>query len=211
MGAGFDILRHIVIAKERRQERRTSSPTPVRSGRTGRLMPRPRHGSKKPQVSGLAHRGVSSMVEQRTFNPWVPGSSPGRPTHRNPGHATPGRLRKVLPTVPSSNASSNGPSFAVPLLIAPFIGLGALDGSYLGRWPVLTPAHAATVTIDEHLADSAVIHVSEFGFAVARGASAGLGREEKEPVPAGHDRPGAGVLVQGAEAVPVFLEAVLRD
>ena len=44
-----------------------------------------------------------------------------------------------------------------------------------------------------------------------RGASAGLGRDEKEPVPAGHDRPGAGVLVQGAEAVPVFLEAVPRD
>src|SRR5690242_11666359 len=31
-----------------------------------------------------------------------------------------------------------------------------------------------------------------------RGASAGLGRDKKEPVPAGHDRPGAGVLVQGA-------------
>ena len=43
------------------------------------------------------------------------------------------------------------------------------------------------------------------------GGSAGLGRDEKEPVPAGHDRPGAGVLVQGAEAVPVFLEAVPRD
>jgi hypothetical protein len=25
-------------------------------------------------------RGVSSMVEQRTFNPWVQGSSPWRPT-----------------------------------------------------------------------------------------------------------------------------------
>ena len=47
--------------------------------------------------------------------------------------------------------------------------------------------------------------------ASGRGASAGLGRDEKEPVPAGHDRPGAGVLVQGAEAVPVFPEAVTRD
>jgi Ribbon-helix-helix protein, copG family len=28
----------------------------------------------------LALRGVSSMVEQRTFNPWVQGSSPWRPT-----------------------------------------------------------------------------------------------------------------------------------
>jgi hypothetical protein len=27
-------------------------------------------------------RGVSSMVEQRTFNPWVQGSSPWRPTRR---------------------------------------------------------------------------------------------------------------------------------
>ena len=44
-----------------------------------------------------------------------------------------------------------------------------------------------------------------------RGASAGLGRDEKEPGPAGHDRPGAGVLVQGAEAVPVFLQAVPGD
>jgi hypothetical protein len=44
-----------------------------------------------------------------------------------------------------------------------------------------------------------------------RGASAGLGRDEKEPVAAGHDRPGAGVLVQGAEAVPVYLEAVPWD
>ena len=46
---------------------------------------------------------------------------------------------------------------------------------------------------------------------VALAPSAGLGRDEKEPVPAGHDRPGAGVVVQGAEAVPIFLEAVSRD
>src|SRR6516162_7992829 len=38
----------------------------------------------------------------------------------------------------------------------------------LGRWPVLTPAHAPAVTIDEHLVDGAVGHVSEFGLAVAR-------------------------------------------
>jgi hypothetical protein len=31
-------------------------------------------------LARLAPRGVSSMVEQRTFNPWVLGSSPRRPT-----------------------------------------------------------------------------------------------------------------------------------
>jgi RimJ/RimL family protein N-acetyltransferase len=49
-----------------------------------------------------------------------------------------------------------------------FIGLGVVDLRHLGRRPVLTPAQAATVTIDEHLADSAVPHVSQFGLAVAR-------------------------------------------
>jgi trehalase-like protein len=45
---------------------------------------------------------------------------------------------------------------------------------------------------------------SVFAAILDRGASAGLGRDEQEPVPAGHDRPRAGVLVQGAEAGPVF-------
>lgn len=44
-----------------------------------------------------------------------------------------------------------------------------------------------------------------------RAASAGLGRDQHEPVPADHDRPGAGVLVEGAEAVSALLEAVPRD
>ena len=35
-------------------------------------------------VSTLISRGVSSMVEQRTFNPWVLGSSPRRPTSAQP-------------------------------------------------------------------------------------------------------------------------------
>ena len=38
------------------------------------------HCNSKPQISSLVPRGVSSMVEQRTFNPWVLGSSPRRPT-----------------------------------------------------------------------------------------------------------------------------------
>src|ERR1700722_8565444 len=52
-----------------------------------------------------------------------------------------------------------------------FIGPGVLDASHLGRWPVLAPAGAATVTVDEHLVDGAVVHMSSFGLAVAcRGA-----------------------------------------
>src|SRR5437764_13586558 len=42
-------------------------------------------------------------------------------------------------------------------------------------------------------------------------ASAGLGRDEQESAPSGYDRPGAGVLVEGAKAVPVLTEAVPRD
>ena len=43
------------------------------------------------------------------------------------------------------------------------------------------------------------------------GSSAGLRRDEQEPVPAGYDWPCAGVLIQGAKAVLVFLKAVPRD
>ena len=40
-------------------------------------------GNMKAQSHGQVRRGVSSMVEQRTFNPWVQGSSPWRPTCEN--------------------------------------------------------------------------------------------------------------------------------
>jgi hypothetical protein len=79
-------------------------------------------------------------------------------------------------------------------------GSNPLTGSYARvAGPGMSPAGARPSSAPGARRDS------------GRGASAGLGRDEKEPVPAGHDRPGAGVLVQGAEAVPVFLEAVPRD
>jgi hypothetical protein len=40
-------------------------------------------GSKNCRSEAQLRRGVSSMVEQRTFNPWVQGSSPWRPTRRS--------------------------------------------------------------------------------------------------------------------------------
>lgn len=63
-------------------------PTPLARRRFALLGSETLLGGKEPGAAGagtLPHnpRGVSSMVEQRTFNPWVQGSSPWRPTKRS--------------------------------------------------------------------------------------------------------------------------------
>src|SRR5580658_10127745 len=71
------------------------------------------------------------------------------------------------PTVPGTGKQAANPpvrQLDEPLLI----DLPVLDGSHLGRWPELTPAHAPVVAIDEHLVDGAVRHMSALGLAVAR-------------------------------------------
>ena len=72
---------------------------------------------------GRAPRGASSMAEQRTFNPWVQGSSPWRPTQselgvcqvwppcrmwpgRSPGCSSAASGRSVLPALPAASGVS---------------------------------------------------------------------------------------------------------
>ena len=72
---------------------------------------------------GREPRGASSMAEQRTFNPWVQGSSPWRPTQselgvcqvwppcrmwpgRSPGCSSAASGRSVLPALPAASGVS---------------------------------------------------------------------------------------------------------
>jgi hypothetical protein len=112
------------------QSAAVASTEPIRDGRSppGSRVLRPGHW---PGTS----RGVSSMVEQRTFNPWVPGSSPGRPTFMTCGSS----LNCMISSQPSGcssgcswlfRASCRWASFLMPASASSPIGLPERD-----RWP----------------------------------------------------------------------------